>query len=141
MLNDARDPGFEVLDHTSEVTLRLRAPDLPGLVAQATEGFLSFVPRDRRGEVTGGTERFEIDGGDPAATLVEWINELVFHAEAESWLPVEATVESIGASGARIRARRLELSEPFVLVKAATLHDAEIRDIDGGLEVDITLDI
>lgn len=140
-MTDEVAAGFEVLDHTSEVTLRLRAPDFAGLVTQATAGFLSFVAPERRAGTAAGTEDFEIDGGDRAATLVEWINELVFRAEAESWLPVEPTVEPVGTSGARIRARRLELSEPFVLVKAATLHDAEVREIGGGLEVDVTLDI
>lgn len=140
-MTDAQKPGFEVLDHTSEVTLRLRAPDLPGLVGQAAAGFLSFVPEGSRGEVGEGTERFEVDAGDRAATVVEWINELVFRAEAESWIPVEPTVEEMGGSGVRVTARKLPLSKPFVLVKAATLHDAEIRDSEGSLEVEVTLDI
>lgn len=140
-MTDRSEGGFEILDHTSEITLRLWALDFPGLVAQATDGFLSLVPRQCRGEIGDGAESFEIDGGDAAATLVDWINELVFHAEAESWLPVEAAVEPVGASGARIRARRMELSRPFVLVKAATLFDAEVQGVDGGLEVEVTLDI
>lgn len=140
-MTDEREAGFEVLDHTSEVTLRLRAPDLPGLVTQATAGFLSFVPEESRGEAGEREERFDVDAGDRAATVVEWINELVFHAEAESWLPVEPTVEEMGGSGVRVSARKLPLSKPFVLVKAATLHDAEIRDSEGSLEVEVTLDI
>lgn len=140
-MTDQRQGRFEILDHTSEVTLRLRAPDFTGLIAQATAGFLSFVPEGSRGEVGEGTETFEVDAGDRAATVVEWINELVFHAEAESWLPVEPTVEEIGGSGVRVTARKLPLSKPFVLVKAATLHDAEIRDSEGSLEIEVTLDI
>ncbi|NIT88362.1 MAG: archease [Gemmatimonadetes bacterium] len=50
-------------------------------------------------------------------------------------------MKEVGDSGVRVRAARLVLSRPFVLVKAATLHGARIREVEGGLEIDVTLDI
>ena len=141
MAHDERGGGFELVDHTSEVTLRLRAPTFAGLFVQATLGFLSLVPERCGGRPRDEWRDFELDEGDGASTLVAWVNELVFRAEAELWLPSEIEAEPAGASGVRIRARVLELDEPFVKVKAATLHDAEIAADRDGVSVDVTLDI
>lgn len=133
--------GFELVDHTSELTLRLHAPSLAGLIAQATDAFLSLVPEASRGSVIDGWHDLEVDASDRPATLVAWLNELAFRAEAEGWIPFEPSVEAVGDSGIRIRARRLTLSKPFVRVKAATLHGAFVRASDGGLEAEVTLDV
>jgi len=138
---DGSGAGFELVDHTAETTLRVWAPTFVGLVDQATRGFLSLVPRDSRGDLGEGWRDFEVDEGDRTATLVAWLNALVFRGDAESWLPVEASVEEVGEAEVRIRCKALELRRPFVLVKAATLHGAEIRSVEGGLEVEVTLDI
>lgn len=135
------DVGFELVDHTAETILRIHAPTFGRLIEQATRAFQSLVPDRLLEEVHDGGHDFDIDAGDRTATLVEWINELVYLAEAELWIPVDPVVEEVGDSGIHLRANRLSLSEPFVLVKAATLHGAEIRERDGGLEVEVTLDI
>lgn len=140
-MNDEAEAGYQLVDHTSEVTLRLCAPTVPGLVVQATLAFLALVPDEIRSETMDGRRELEVDGGDPTATLVAWLNEMVFHAEAEAWIPVEPEVEEIGDSGIRVRAKAMALSDPFVLVKAATFHDARIREVEGLLQVDVTLDI
>lgn len=140
-MNDEGEPGYQLVDHTSEVTLRLRAPTFPGLVIQATRAFLALVPDEIRDEVLEGRREVDLDEADPTATLVAWLNEMVFHAEAESWIPVEPEVEEVGESGIRVRAKAMALREPFVLVKAATFHDARIREAEGLLQIEVTLDI
>ena len=140
-MNEEAGEGYRLVDHTSEVTLRLQGKTFADLVVQATRAFVSLVPEDARGPVAGERRTVEIDEGDRTATLVAWLNELVFLAEVEGWLPWEPTVERIADAGIRVRSRALELREPFVLVKAATLHEAEIRDLGHFLEVEITLDV
>jgi SHS2 domain-containing protein len=44
-------------------------------------------------------------------------------------------------SGLAISARGVSLVAPFVLVKAATLHNARVREGDDGLEGEVTLDV
>ncbi|MDX1647499.1 MAG: archease [Longimicrobiales bacterium] len=129
------------MDHTAETTLRLRAPTFAGLVREATRGFLSLVPDASRGALLPGERTFEIDAGDRTAALVEWINEMVFRSEAEGWLPVEVSVQEHEGGHVEVRYRAQRLLEPFVLVKAATFHGADIRETADGLVVDLTLDI
>lgn len=135
------DASHEFVDHTSEVTLRLRAPSFPSLVAEATRAFGELVPRSTLGAPKKEAHEFVVRGADRAASLVEWLNELVYLCEVPQWLPVDVEVEAEGEAGVRIQARGVELTRPFVSVKAATLHDARIREDFHGLEGEVTLDV
>jgi SHS2 domain-containing protein len=130
----------ELVDHTSEVTIRLRAETLPTLMAEATKAFAELVPPRLRG-VGSDWRDFRVSDPEPAAGLVEWLNETVYLCEVEQWLPVEAHFRHVEAGGLRVRARGIRLVAPFVGVKAATLHDAVVRDDGRGLEAEVTLDV
>jgi SHS2 domain-containing protein len=135
--------GYEFVDHTSEVTMRLHAPSFPGLVAEATRAFAELVPTLLRegGDAQGGEWReYLIEAPDRAARLVGWLNEVIYLAEADQWLPVEVAV-SERDHGMDVRARGVTLGAPFVLVKAATLHGASVRRLPEGLEAEVTLDV
>jgi len=133
--------GHELVDHTSEVTLRLRAPTFPALLAEATHAFAGLVPSALRGMADDRWRDFRLRAPDRAAQLVEWLNEVVYSCEAEQWLPTEVETEQGDGGGVRIRARGVALAAPFVLVKAATLHNASVREGSDGLEGEVTLDV
>jgi SHS2 domain-containing protein len=133
--------GHELVDHTSEVTIRLWAPTFDGLVGEATRAFGALVPAETKRVDDGTWREFEVEARDRAAGLVEWLNEIVYLCEVEQWLPVDAEVAGGEGAELRIRARGVRLGAPFVLVKAATLHDAIVREGDRGLEGEVTLDV
>jgi len=133
--------GHELVDHTSEVTMRIHAPTFSALVAEATSGFAELVPEALRGEASEGWRDFRIQASDRVAALVEWLNEIVYLCEADQWLPTRVDVTGGGGDDLRIRARGVALNAPFVLVKAATLHGAFVRQGTDGLEAEVTLDV
>jgi SHS2 domain-containing protein len=136
------EPGtHELLDHTSEITIRLRAPTFPALVAEATRAFADLVPPELRREADPASREFRVKGTDRAGALVEWLNEMVYLSEAEQWLPVEVHVTCGEDDELRIRTRGVALEAPFVLVKAATLHNATVQESAEGLEGEVTLDL
>lgn len=136
-----RPAGHELVDHTSEVVVRLRAPSFSELVEEAAYAFLDLVPDRLRGPEEAEWKEIRVRGSDHGALLVNWLNELVFQAEVEQWVPVEIQVDRDEGSELRIRARGLHLDAPFVLVKAATLHDLDLRQDPSGFEGEVTLDV
>lgn len=137
-------PRYEIVDHTSELTLRLRAPDLPGVLAEAARAFASLVPAELREEGSGEPVPLTVrlEGEDPGGVLVDWLNELAFRAEAESWIPLEVEARRAAEGPAvEVAAVGRRLSRPFVLVKAATFHDLIYRSGPRGVEAEVTLDI
>ena len=133
--------GHEWIDHTSEVTLRAYAAAMPDLIVEVTRAFLELVPEAIRDPQRDAVHELEVRASDPAAMLVDWINELVFLAESECWLPAAPEVEVEEGSWLRVRCREVPLSSPFVLVKAATLHNVRVQETRGGIEAEVTLDI
>ncbi len=133
--------GHELIDHTSEVTIRLRAPTFAVLVSEATRAFGKLVPPAIRSPTLAEPREFRVKGPDRAAGLVEWLNEMVYLCEVEQWLPVDAELLSMENGELHIRAPGIALSAPFVLVKAATLHRAIVRERASGLVGEVTLDV
>lgn len=131
----------ELVDHTSEVTIRLRAPTFGALLQEATVAFGELVPRALRRERTPEWRELRIPGGDRGARLVGWLNEVVYLCEVDQWLPVDVRVAGERDDALRVRARGVALQGPFVLVKAATLHNAVVREAEGALEAEVTLDV
>ena len=133
--------SHELVDHTSEVTLRMRAPDLCELIAEATAALGELVPNALRGPMDEQRRELSIQAPDRVAGLVEWLNEVVYLCDACQWLPTEVDVTSPREGELCIRARGEALRAPFVLVKAATLHGAFVRETSDGLEAEVTLDV
>jgi SHS2 domain-containing protein len=139
---DGEPAGHELVDHTSEVTLRLWAPTFPALVAEATRAFADLVPPDRRSADAGDAVlELSVEARDRAAGLVGWLNEIIYLCEVEQWLAVDAEVTECDSGELRVRARGVRLDEPFVLVKAATLHNAIVREGSRGVEGEVTIDV
>jgi SHS2 domain-containing protein len=141
--------GHTLVDHTSEVVVRLRAPTFSGLLHEAAKAFVELAPPDLHDD-PGDPEwrEFVLEGSDRSRMLVDWFNELVFLAESECWLPADLDVrEGQGGSGEEdryrytIRARGRRLTRPFVLVKAATLHGLQLGEGLGGFVGEVTLDV
>jgi SHS2 domain-containing protein len=133
--------GHELVDHTSEVTLHLYAPTFAALVAEATRAFGKLVPDSlKAGGPSGDPREIWVQALDRAGLLVGWLNEMIYLAEADSWLPIEVSAFERDP-GLHVTARGTPLRKPFVFVKAATLHRAVVRKGPLGLEAEVTLDV
>jgi SHS2 domain-containing protein len=144
-MHDQVPPSHEVVDHTSEIRLRIRAGSLAELLAEAGRALAELELRD--GGATESVWRpLVVSAADRAALLAEWLNELVFLAESERWIPTEFEVECAGDTPAgetevRARARGVRVEQSPGLVKAATLHGLRVDAIPGGLEGEVVLDV
>lgn len=143
-------PSHELAEHTAEVEVRLAAETLDDLLAEAARALGSLL---RRGAVARGAD-FERDvvvrSTDEAALLVDWLNELVFLAETEKWIPStvgDVRVERIegadegSALEARGRVAGRGVDEAPSAVKAATMHGVRVERTDDGVRASVILDV
>jgi SHS2 domain-containing protein len=133
--------SHEIIDHASEVRLRIRAGSLAELLAEAGRALAELQLGESRGAPTPKWRDIEVSAPDRAALLAEWLNELIFLGEAEAWVPVQFEVERASDTSARIRASGMWLDRAPGLVKAATLHGLRVDEIAGGLEGQVILDV
>jgi SHS2 domain-containing protein len=129
---------FRWVDHTSELELEIEAPSEAAVFAEALTAFAELAG-DGSGPVV--LREIEADASDRALLLVDWLNELVYLAETEQFVP-ERLVSLEVADGklrAEVEGRR---GEPRHLVKAVTLYRLELRrDAKVGWRARVVLDV
>ena len=135
------DASHEVLEHVGELELRLRAPDFAGLLREAGVALAAELLRGQAGGPVEGEIRLELEPGDRAALLVDWLNELVYRADAEGLVLTSFDFDRADERGVSCRARGVRAAMA-VPVKAATFHGLAVEvGAAGGLEARVILDI
>jgi SHS2 domain-containing protein len=125
--------AYRFLDHTAELVLELEAETREGVLAEAAVALGELLDPDTAGPVA--TRRVEATAPDDAALLAAWLEELVFLAETEDFVPR-------AVRGAAVRDGSLQQSvawrvaagiavgvigAPRHLVKAVTYNELELR--------------
>jgi protein archease len=133
------DRGHELLEHTADVGLRVWAPTLDELFAEAAIGLIDVMgtadgPLDRR-------ERVELEAPDLEALFVDWLSEVLFLFEARDIVPqhVDVTVErepwKLHATIEGPSAEHFEQNGPAV--KAVTYHGLEVTENEARVYLDV----
>jgi SHS2 domain-containing protein len=117
--------GYRFVEHVGEIELALEAGSEAGLYREAAHAFRKLV--DGVPPAGAACDRLvELRSGEPARLLADWLNELVFLAEVEAFVPLRVRELDLDAGGLRARLDGVR-GRPRHLVKAATLHDLELE--------------
>jgi SHS2 domain-containing protein len=131
----------ELLEHTAEVKLRVRAPSFAELAAEAGRA----VARIELGREPPPAERsyreLDIRSPDRDALLVDWLNELIWLAETERWVATEFEIHSATNTMLQARVRGVPVDEAPARIKAATFHGLKIAPVADGLEAEVIVDV
>jgi SHS2 domain-containing protein len=137
-------PGYEVLDHKSDIELKLHAPSWRELLLEAGRALSTrlWAGMLATGAGPGSWHTVELKAPDRAALLVRWLNELLYEAEAGWWVPVEFILEEASPEHLRARVRCVSVDDPPPALKAATPYGVQITPGPaGGLEATVILDV
>jgi SHS2 domain-containing protein len=135
---------YETFEHTADLGLRVRAPDLDTLFAEAARGLFSVIVEDLA--TVEPREQFEVRLGpdEREYLLFDWLRELLYQFDARHLLFSRFTVklDEAGLSGTAWgepldRARHVLDHE----VKAITYHGLRVEREDGGWLAEIIVDI
>ncbi len=134
--------GFEEVEHTADVALRVRGRDLSDLLVNAALGLTTLLAdqTDSPGQATQ-ERQVEVEAFDPESLLVSWLSELIFWAEKDGF--VCNKVEVYDVSPTRLKAVCVGgfVSELRHHIKAVTYHNLKIIQTDQGLETIVVFDV
>ena len=129
---------YRWVEHTAELELRIDAPTQAALFADALDAFEELG----RDEARGAQARHDVvvTAADPAVRLADWLEELVFLAETEGFVPERLVSLDLADDGlrSRIEGRR---GRPAHLVKAVTYHDLAVEEREDGWHARVVLDV
>jgi SHS2 domain-containing protein len=129
-------------EHVGELRLRLDARARADLFAEAGRALAElFIGSERLPLPREGPETVELRAADPAALLVDWLNELVFRSETEGKVFVEFSFDRLFDGELEGSMRGVRVDELRTFVKAATLHDLEFKEKPDGISAALVLDI
>ena len=143
--------SIEFLDHTADVGVRISAASPAELLAEAVRAFYAVLLEEgAEGRIAVREERaIAIEGPDGETVLVDLLNRLIYHFDAERLLlPVlEVEEASLRPGAAKVRGRlRGERYDPArhalsTAVKAATYHGLRIAESGGRLTAEVIFDL
>jgi SHS2 domain-containing protein len=126
------------VEHVGEVEVELDAGTEAGVFEAALAAFADLVDHDELGEPT--SHQVDLEAGDRALLLVDWLGELVFLAEVARFVPER--VSQIELSDGRLHARiEGHRGHPRHLVKAVTLNRLELAEKGGIWRARVVLDV
>jgi SHS2 domain-containing protein len=135
---------YETFDHTADLGLRVTAPDLNALFAEAGKGLFSLVVEDLATVCEVTESEFHISGTDREYLLFDWLRELLYRFDGEGQLfcrfAVEVRPDGLSAKGwgeALEPARHLLSHE----VKAITYHGLRVQQLGGEWVAEVIVDI
>jgi SHS2 domain-containing protein len=134
----------ELFEHTADLGLRIQAPDLNTLFAEAAECLFTAMLEDL-GSVRPLTPlTFEVSGADRDFQLFDWLRDLLLRADEEHWVFGKFAVEvrDDGLTGTAWGesldpARHLLARE----VKAITYHGLKVEKTSDGWLAEVIVDI
>lgn len=138
------DVGYELVDHTADIGLRVWGPTAEEVFEEAGRALFSLVcdPQDIA-ELE--TVDVEIDGEGMDLLLVAWLNELLAIFEARRMVLSGFEVQRLEEQRlvARVGGEPLDRERHVVCggVKAATLHDLRLSRRGDGWEGFVLLDV
>ena len=139
-------PGFERIDHTADVALRLTAPTRAELFIAAAAGLNALWGLTPAGAAPAEAgEPLTVAGPDTEALLVAWLNELIFQAAVRT--RHAAAVREPRLESERFHARVAWAPLDWAAcreghdIKAATYHTLHVTETDDGVTTTVVFDV
>ena len=135
---------YEIFEHTADLGLRVEAPDLAGLFAEAGRGLASMMVANLDAVQSRQVRELEIAGADPDYLFFDWLTELLYIFDTDRVLLVEFDLQ-IDEHGLKAACRGEELDPARHLldheVKAITYHGLFVERQGNGWEAEVIVDI
>jgi SHS2 domain-containing protein len=129
---------YRWIEHTAEIELAIEDESPEAVFNEALVAFGDLLTEERGGEPV--THRVNISAPDLPALLAEWMNELVYLAETDGFVPER--VEQLRLVDSRLQAEiGGQRHIPRNPVKAVTYHDLEMHDVEGVWYARVVLDV
>ena len=136
--------GYELLDHTGDLGIRVWAADVRGIFQEAARALFDIITDLDKIEVHVDVE-VAVNGLGQEELLVAWLNELLYLYEVEDLLLCDFTITEIDEGSIKGVAMGEEFDEDRhdikTSIKAVTYHQVEIQEQDGGWQAQVIFDI
>jgi SHS2 domain-containing protein len=131
--------GFQEIEHTADIALRVWAASIPELLQKAAKGMFTVcgvqVNKQSRHQRT-----FQITFSDYESLLVHFLSELLYYLERDN-LAFERFRISINEAQVKVTAYGYPVLSIQKMIKAVTYHQLQVQTTERGYEAVIVFDV
>lgn len=136
--------GYEFLDHTGDLGVRVWATDIKGLFQEAARALFDIITDLKKVRVRE-NRKVTVEAAALDELLVTWLNELLYLYDVEGLLFCDFALTDIDERSVRGIAMGEEFHEGRHIIKtsikAVTYHQLEIKEHDGRWQAQVIFDI
>ena len=136
--------GYELVDHTADLGIRVWADDVTGLFKEAAKALFDIITDLTKVEAHVKRE-IVVQGSGQEELMVAWLNELLYLHEVERLLLCDFSIVEIDEGRVTGVANGEEFDEARhsvkTEVKAVTYHQLEIKEHGGRWQAQVIFDI
>lgn len=137
----AAECGYEEVEHTADLALRIWGRDLGELLIQAAEGMFALMDCIGEGEQKPVDVSISVSAADEEILLVEWLQELLYEAEHEQAEFTDFEVRVRDCHSLDGEAYGIAPRVPQRGIKAVTYSDLAVHCDAKGCQATITFDV
>jgi len=137
------NPRVTIIEHTADVGIEVEAESLEELFEVAAAAMFGLM-YPRLPDAPTEERLVRVEGEEPVELLVNWLNELLYLAEAEGLVFGRFEVRVVRDVALRARAwgvRAEDMDPPVREIKAATYHMLRLEKVPGGHVARIIFDL
>lgn len=131
--------GFEEVDHTADIALKVWGEDFYSLLRQAAWGMYALMGavKHRNSEIE---QQFFVPQGSLETKLVDFLSEILYLCEDKGYLfdTFEFFQRNVGLG---VKAKGFPVNSIDRTIKAVTFHNLEVKETSMGFETLITFDV
>ncbi len=140
---------YETFEHTADLGLRVRAPDLDTLFVEAARALFSAIVEDLDTVAPRQQVDVRLENEDLELLLFDWLNELLYKFDTEHLLFSRFEVETRPLEGSGLLLKAVAWGEPLDRgrhalsheVKAITYHGLRVEQTGDGWLAEVIVDI
>jgi protein archease len=135
---------YELFEHTADLGLRVKAPTLEALLAEAARGLLAILVANPEAVRPVRTRTITLAAEEPTYLLFDWLSELLFAFETDKLLfskfDLKLDDKQLVATcrGEPMDATRHQMDHE---VKAITYHRLSVEQTTSGWQAEVIVDI
>lgn len=133
---------WQEIEHTADWALRVWAPTLPELFAEAARGMYALAgasaPPPAAAPIT---HTFTFTTVDTEALLVSWLQELLYFTEAEQLVFYAFTLSALTPTTLTASATGYVSPRLAKVIKAVTYHNLQVQATPAGFETTLVFDV
>ncbi|MFC1805147.1 archease [Candidatus Omnitrophota bacterium] len=135
--------NYEILEHTADIGIRVKAGDAQGLFKEAALAMFDIMAERQGPEAKGMHVAIEVKADDLQELFVNWLNELLSLSAVKELIFTDFQIEQFDDKSLKAKATGKDLKSYKVNteIKAATYHGLKIEEAGGDWEAEVIFDV